>query len=425
MTIKITTAQLPTGITGYNYFFELKAKVSPPSEIIWSCINSLPPNINLNKESGVLSGLCSEASFLSSLTFTATSTNSSDSDSKVLNITIVNGWTFALLRDSLQEFIETDTALRSSCLFKSPDIIVNPLYLIKCYQVDYNQPLVQGKNNSIYIRAKNMSFTNIRSTGYIYLYWCLSSLLPLPDQWIQNRMSTSDIFFPPVTGGGITVISPPFNWTPPELSIGCHYGFIGITSTISSQFNKADIPVFSDWLSFVTWMRNLYICCRNIAFVFDFGNKRYTKLDKLNYPFSTNVVMLLQIKLKNVPLNSNIELKNDNLHIHTIVTTDSLNQVIYSNGVFCQKNFSGDIETSVQLADRSSWSHGAQITVTLFFGVNSTTSTDIPDYDFGVDAEHINVIKTKRLMDDVAGKLIPVGASTMIIQKLPLTDGDQ
>lgn len=414
MTISITTKELPSGVVGQDYQFQLQATVSPPSPLTWTC-EYLPPHFTLDANTGTLSGLC-EKKYQASLTFYVRS--NTETTHKVLNLYIVPGWSSILLRNCLQD---TGTIPRpATCPFMSPDIIctqnsqVPPSPSPQNYNNDPNLPLIPGQNNYFYIRAENLGTTT--GAGRVYLYWCPSSLLLLPEQWTQNIIMPAFNFFDQTEGGKIAVTDTPFSWIPSTVPEGQQYSLICAASTATSPWSGSTIPSFSNWLSFVNWVNNsLNVGWRNVTLVTDPTQITWTRYDLLNYPFSEPTPMLLQVQVVGVPLNTAVTLKNDDLGINTTNTTKSQSQMIYSKGATCPPNFNGYIETTVQLPDGQTWPAGAQITTTLYFGYVPATPATILDHDFGLNADHPNVWHAKELIGaGEQGQLIPVGNCTSL-----------
>lgn len=85
--IEIITASLPTGKIGSPYQVTLEADTWPDCTIMWSCDNSLPGGLKLDKATGILSGTPIET-FVSTITIRAARDDTGDSNYKRFTLII-------------------------------------------------------------------------------------------------------------------------------------------------------------------------------------------------------------------------------------------------------------------------------------------------------------------------------------------------
>jgi len=160
--------------------------------------------------------------------------------------------------------------------FLSPAQMAATFLTPQAYGQDLATGLSYGTENFIYVRGKNLGAA--ASGGTPYLYWAPSSLLLMPNQWIQNPV--------PVYGGGAATfvgtdlsasIGPgapcvdqvPFMWNPPLPTGNYHYCLIGIVVTPAHPNVYPPSPGPSGQLPlevFLQWVRdNPAVAWRNLT----------------------------------------------------------------------------------------------------------------------------------------------------------------
>jgi len=323
-------------------------------------------------------------------------------------------WNDILLRDSPQD---TGTIPSPGYSYTSPDVICTQQQQVDSaqfklnYDTDPNLPLIVSQNNFIYVRGKNLGTQP--SGGTVYVYWCDSSLLMLPNQWTQNALQANVEgkwqpynILPQVDGGQISVTQAPFAWTPVTLPDGQHYCTIGAVSTPNHPWSVNDIPPFPTWEDFVLWVRNNQnICWRNMTLLTNPNQPEWDRLDLISLPGTTPVPMLVQARCTNVPVGTTVTLRNDQLGITTSEVTTASDQTIYSKGVTCPAGYSGYIETLAQVAEGQTWPTGATIETILYFGTDLSRPVAQFAHNFGADEHHPNVMQAKQL---VGGTMVAV-----------------
>lgn len=343
-------------------------------------------------------------------------TNSTKNTNKVLTL---GEWNDILLRDSLEDI---GVIPSPGYPYTSPDVIctqqqqVDPTQFTQNYGSDPNLPVIAKQNNFMYVRGKNLGTQP--SGGTVYLYWCESSLLMLPDQWKQNAMQANVggqwqpyNTLPQVEGSQISVTQAPFAWAPSTLPAGQHYCTIGAVSTPTHPWSTNDIPPFPTWDDFVMWVRNHQnICWRNLTLLTNPNQPEWDRLDLVSLPGTAPVPMLVKAQCTNVPIGTTVMLKNDQLGIQTSVVTDNVNQTIYSNGVTCPAGYIGYIETLAQVAQGQIWPTGAAIETILYLGTEPNKPVAKFAHDFGTDNKHPSVVQARGLVKGtMGGVLVAVG----------------
>ncbi|MFV1974512.1 MAG: hypothetical protein ACC651_02125 [Candidatus Scalindua sp.] len=201
----------------------------------------------------------------------------------------INFYDDLFMRDSLNDMGTIPSPDRSVCY--SPDIIpvgkgplANPLALI---ENDWNrqvgQDILQGYNNYIYARGKNLAPN--KAEGNIYLYYAPSSILLRPQDWKYNSIPSSakdqPVFKAEIHGQRVLADNT-FLWQAPPQPSGWHYCLI---SQVVTDAHPNKIPdSFQSSGAFVDWVRNNpAIAWRNIfiqkpdtqpskTYLYNFGN---------------------------------------------------------------------------------------------------------------------------------------------------------
>jgi C1A family cysteine protease len=199
----------------------------------------------------------------------------------------------------------------------SPDIIPNgttpvsnpqTYFSVNWYQ-DVGQNISQGVNNYIYTRAKNQTITGANS-GQIYLYYTPASLILWPNQWCNNKLSTSVpgrnyANIAATTTSQITVGDVPFLWNPQPLPGGNHYCMI---SQVVTPTDPNPIPTsFSTMDDFVNYIySHPNIGWRNVTMVN--ANDAPNIQVPVNFSFTDAVQMYITVDLENVPVGASVSL---------------------------------------------------------------------------------------------------------------------
>ncbi|WP_296595116.1 C1 family peptidase [Phenylobacterium sp.] len=135
------------------------------------------------------------------------------------------------------------------------------------WRQDQGKSLIQGVQNSIYVRALNLSAA--AQTAQAYLYYSPASLLLWPSQWRNNALSTaSGAGYATLTAAaqGQIAVSEAFTWNPPGLPSGDHYCLI--SRLVTAQHPNpvpADFPTVAAFANYV--LNNPGVGWRNVSMV--------------------------------------------------------------------------------------------------------------------------------------------------------------
>lgn len=212
-----------------------------------------------------------------------------------------------LMRDNLSDQGQIPG---SGSAYSSPDIIPSgtmpvadpQTYCSSNWYQDLGKSVSQGVNNYIYTRAKNQTITGGNS-GKIYLYYTPASLILWPEQWRNNKLSTS---VPGSDHANITTTSTsqiavgdaPFLWSPEKLSGGDHYCMISqVVTPADPNPIPASFSTMDDFVSYIYSHPN--IGWRNVAMIN--ANDAPTIQVPVNFSFTDAVQMYITIDLENVP----------------------------------------------------------------------------------------------------------------------------
>lgn len=330
-------------------------------------------------------------------------------------------WNDILIRDSLQDVGITPSP---GYPYYSPDIICtqqttypNPTQQFSgaSYTTDPNQPLINQQNNNFYVRGKNMGTAS--QTGNMYVYWTKASLVMTPDIWFNQAMTSlvqgkpqNYVTLPSVAGGQISVGQTPFNWTPVPIGNNDHFCVLGAVGTNLHPWPPAQAPSFANYDAFISWVRNSQnICWRNLTLISNPNVPEWDRVDGFFNKWNADMPMLVSAKCTNVPVNTSISLICTALGINVTQAISSPNQTVYSSGVTCPAQFSGQIETVAQLPTGTTWPAGAQITTTVFIATLPTSAIARFAHDFRADAKHPHVMTARRLSGSENGQLVALG----------------
>ncbi|NJB69432.1 hypothetical protein GGQ74_003134 [Desulfobaculum xiamenense] len=119
---------------------------------------------------------------------------------------------------------------------------------------DPGQDLVANGRNFIYVRGKNLG-TTTRSADFV-LNYTKATLVPYPDQWLQNTLKTSSgaekVTVKDIPADGIAVIDDPFTWVP-EMIANDHYCLV---ARIGTADHDIPVPKVSDMKNLGLFLAN-------------------------------------------------------------------------------------------------------------------------------------------------------------------------
>jgi hypothetical protein len=335
-------------------------------------------------------------------------------------------WTDLFVRDSLQ-----DNAITPSpgYPYTSPDLICtqqttypNPTQTFTGnYASDPNQAAIANQNNYFYTRAKNLGAPT--QGGTMYLYWCPTSLVMTPSQWISrpmyivlsNGQQQNFASLPAVASNAISVQQTPFVWQAPARSSYCA---VGICSTASHSWNPSTPPTFANWEAFVMWVRNNQnICWRNLQMVTNPNTPEWDSTAAFNNQWNASAPLLVGAQCANVPVGTTVTLRCSALTgFDTTATVQSPSETIYSRGATCPANFSGYIETLAQTPGGSAWPNNASILTSAMLGAASSHPVAQFAVDFGDHASHPHVVEALQLTHQGNGVLVVVGTNMIAVR---------
>ncbi len=335
-------------------------------------------------------------------------------------------WTDLFVRDSLQDNATTPSP---GYPYVSPDLICtrqttypNPTRTFTDnYGNDPNQAAIANQNNYFYTRAKNLG--SATQGGTIYLYWCPTSLVMTPSQWISrpmyivlpNGQHQNFSALPSVAATLISVQPTPFIWQAPAASSG--YCAVGICSTANHPWNPNSPPSLGTWQTFVMWVRNNQnICWRNLQMITNANIPEWDSTAAFVNAWNSSAPLLVSAQCSNVPVGTTVTLRCSALPgFDTTATVQNPSETVYSRGVTCPANFSGYVETIAQTPGGIPWPSNASILTSAMLGAASSDPVAQFAVDFGADASHPHVVAAHRLTPDGTGKLIVVGTNMIAV----------
>ncbi|MEP9360488.1 hypothetical protein [Sphingomonas sp. KR3-1] len=281
---------------------------------------------------------------------------------------------------------------------QSPDIIPAGTTPVANYQTyyannyygpinsyNYYHNLQQQNYNYIYLRADNL-YPGAQ-TGQVYLYYCPSSLLLLPDQWINNRIPCSNAHnyanFTATTTNQIVVGDAPFYWLPPPLSSS--QGHYCLIAQVVTSEDPNPIPSGDDLHDFALWVADHPgIAWRNVTVINTVPPPGYSGYQTIANPHANHEIYVLLVTCLEIPDGTVVSLvcpvEGPAPAINLVETVGPANQMtsdpksnLFSTTSRLPGNFVAQVQLTAQTPAGAQLPFGASITVSCLLAASSSS----------------------------------------------------